>query len=66
MHNGNYQNVPCLALVHETEWKPPEQPTPDPAPRKQSTGIRIGNYLAKSTLDLSDEVRAQTRRTRFV
>jgi hypothetical protein len=66
MHNGNYQNVLCLALVHETEWKPLEQPTPDPATGEQSAGIRIGNYLAESTLNLPDEVRAQTGCTRFV
>jgi len=66
MHNGNYQNVLCITLVHKTEWKPPEQPTPDPAPDEQSAGIRIGNYVAESTLNLSDEVRAQAGSTRFV
>jgi hypothetical protein len=57
MHNGNYQNI-CITLVHETEWKPPEQSPPDPAPGEQSTGIRIGNYLTESKLNLLYEVRA--------
>jgi hypothetical protein len=66
MHDGNYQNVLCIALVHETEWKPTEQSTPDLAPGEQSAGIWIGHYLAESTLNLPDEVRAQTGRTCFV
>jgi hypothetical protein len=65
MHDGNYQNVLCIALVHETEWKPTEQSTLDLAPGEQSAGIRIGHYLAESTLNLPDEVRAQTGRTCF-
>ncbi|MBV8054340.1 MAG: hypothetical protein JOZ29_16550 [Deltaproteobacteria bacterium] len=58
MHNGNHQNVLCIALVHETEWKPAEQPAPDLAPGEQSASIRIGNYFAGSMLDLPDKVRA--------
>ena len=55
MHNSNHRDVFRVELVHETERKPSEQPTPELAFGEQIPRMRIGKYLDQSALNFSDE-----------